>query len=96
MEQDPRECRGWSFSIRPLAAGSRGRHPFDIAIVDVHMPEMSGLELCRLIKGDPTSAKTHVILLTASGQRGDSMLAKEVGAAAYLIKPICERHLALS
>lgn len=68
--------------------------PFDIAIVDVHMPEMSGLELCRLIKEDPTIAKTHVILLTASGQRGDSMLAKEVGAAAYLTKPIRERHLA--
>lgn len=68
--------------------------PFDIAIVDVNMPEMSGLELCRLIKGDPTIAKTHVILLTASGQRGDSMLAKEVGAAAYLTKPIRERHLA--
>ncbi len=68
--------------------------PFDIAIVDVHMPEMSGLELCRLMKEDPTIAKTHVILLTASGQRGDSMLAKEVGAAAYLTKPIRERHLA--
>ncbi len=68
--------------------------PFDIAIVDVHMPEMSGLELCRLIKDDPAISKTHVILLTASGQRGDSILAKEVGAAAYLTKPIRERHLA--
>ena len=68
--------------------------PFDIAIVDVHMPDMSGLELCRLIKEDPQIRHTHVILLTASGQRGDSVLAKEVGAAAYLTKPIRERHLA--
>ena len=68
--------------------------PFDIALVDVHMPDMSGLELCHLIKDDPTISKTHVILLTASGQRGDSLTAKEAGAAAYLTKPIRERHLA--
>ena len=67
--------------------------PFDIAIVDVHMPEMNGLELCRLIKEDPQIRHTRVILLTASGQRGDSLLTRG-GAAAYLTKPIRERHLA--
>lgn len=68
--------------------------PFDLAIVDMNMPEMNGVELCRLIKEDPAIRKTHVIMLTASGQRGDSLAAQEAGAAAYLTKPIRERHLA--
>lgn len=68
--------------------------PFDVAIIDMYMPEMSGLELCRLIKQDPALRKTHLIMLTASGQRGDSLAAQEAGAAAYLTKPIRERHLA--
>lgn len=68
--------------------------PFDLAIIDVHMPEMDGLQLCRLIKQDPAIQHTQLILLTACGQRGDSAAAKEVGAAAYLTKPIRERHLA--
>ena len=79
--------------IRDSFQSAHLRH-VDSANVDVHMPEMSGLELCRLIKEDPAIAKTHVILRTASGQRGNSMLAKEAGAAAYLTKPIRERHLA--
>ena len=68
--------------------------PFDLAIIDMYMPEMNGLELCRLIKQDPAICKTHLIMLTASGQRGDSLAAQEAGAAAYLTKPIRERHLA--
>lgn len=68
--------------------------PFDLAIIDMRMPGMDGLELCRLIKSDSTIHQTHLILLTAAGQRGDSLAAKEVGAAAYLTKPIRERHLA--
>jgi PAS domain S-box-containing protein len=68
--------------------------PFDLAIIDMRMPGMDGLELCRLIKSDSTIQQTHLILLTAAGQRGDSLAAKEAGAAAYLTKPIRERHLA--
>jgi PAS domain S-box-containing protein len=68
--------------------------PFDLAIIDMYLPDMTGLELCRLIKEDPAIRNTHLIMLTASGQRGDSLAAKEAGAAAYLTKPIRERHLA--
>lgn len=77
-----------------LRKASQDGTPFDLAIIDVHMPEMNGLELCRLIKEDPMISGTHLILLTAAGQRGDSLAAKEAGAAAYLTKPIRERHLA--
>ncbi|HND02669.1 MAG TPA: response regulator, partial [Nitrospira sp.] len=77
-----------------LRRGVEEGTPFDVAIIDMYMPEMNGLELCRLIKQDPALRKTHLIMLTASGQRGDSLAAQEAGAAAYLTKPIRERHLA--
>ena len=77
-----------------LRRGMEEGTPFDVAIIDMYMPEMNGLELCRLIKQDPALRKTHLIMLTASGQRGDSLAAQEAGAAAYLTKPIRERHLA--
>ena len=77
-----------------LRRGVEEGTPFDVAIIDMYMPEMNGLELCRLIKADPAICKTHLIMLTASGQRGDSLAAQEAGAAAYLTKPIRERHLA--
>ena len=68
--------------------------PFDLAIIDMHMPDIGGLQLCRLIKEDPAIRATHLIVLTAFGQRGDSIAAKEAGASAYLPKPVRERQLA--
>lgn len=68
--------------------------PFDLAIIDMHMPDIGGLQLCRLIKEDPSIRSTQLIVLTAFGQRGDSIAAKEAGASAYLPKPVRERQLA--
>jgi PAS domain S-box-containing protein len=68
------------------AAGRRA--PFDLAIVDMQMPGMDGLELARRIKSDPTISATHLVLLTSVGQRGDAKAAQHAGIAAYLTKPI--------
>jgi len=64
------------------------RNPFDIAIVDMQMPEMDGADLGRNIKGDPALADTILIMLTSVGQYGDAAKAKELGFAAYLSKPV--------
>ena len=62
--------------------------PFDIAILDYHMPEMDGLELAKQIKATPQLASLPLILLTSGGSRGESAQAKEAGFSAYLRKPI--------
>lgn len=62
--------------------------PFDLAIVDMQMPGMDGLELARRITAEPSFHSTRMILLTSLGRRGDGKAAKEAGIAAYLIKPI--------
>ncbi len=65
----------------------------DLAIMDMQMPGMDGLELARTIQADPALAPTQLVLLTSQGQRGDAREAQAAGYAAYLIKPVREAHL---
>ena len=64
-----------------------------LAIIDMQMPGMDGLELARAIKADPVLAPTRLILLTSQGQRGDAQAAQTAGYAAYLTKPVHESRL---
>ncbi|WP_447969398.1 response regulator [Nitrospira sp. M1] len=73
-------------------AAERGR-PFDLAILDMLMPEMDGLELARTIKGDPALASMPLVLLTSLGRRGDATAARQAGFAGYLTKPIRKAQL---
>ncbi len=67
--------------------------PYSIAILDMEMPEMDGLDLARAIKADPALASIQLVLLTSLGRRGDAGQAQEAGFAAYLTKPIRKGHL---
>ncbi len=62
--------------------------PFDIAIIDLQMPEMDGEVLGQKIKQDPVLQQTTLILMTSTGMRGESRRFKEVGFAGYLTKPV--------
>jgi PAS domain S-box-containing protein len=64
------------------------RTPFDLAILDLHMPGMNGLELAQQIKSDQAIRATRLVLLTSGGQRGDAQAAQEAGLDAYLTRPI--------
>ncbi len=61
---------------------------FDVALLDLQMPGMDGLELAHRIKSEPAISATRLVLLTSVGQRGDAKLAQNAGIAAYLTKPI--------
>jgi two-component system, sensor histidine kinase and response regulator len=71
--------------------------PFDLALLDVQMPDMDGFTLAREILENSASAAMPILLLTSSGQRGDGARCREMGIAAYLMKPIMsvELHRAL-
>ena len=62
--------------------------PFKFAIVDMHLPAMSGETLGRRIKESADLKETVLVMLTAMGHRGDAARMKEAGYAAYLTKPI--------
>ncbi len=73
-------------------AAAEGR-PYDLAVLDLMMPEMDGFELARAIKNETTIAATVLVLLTSYGQRGDGAAAREAGIAAYLSKPVRQAQL---
>jgi len=64
------------------------KDPYEIAILDMQMPEMDGETLGRKIKQDPDLKNTILVLLTSMGKRGDAKRIEEIGFAAYLTKPV--------
>lgn len=60
----------------------------DVVLLDLMMPgHLNGLDVCRHIKADPTTAHTKVIMLTARGKAGDKEAGLAAGADDYLMKP---------
>jgi two-component system alkaline phosphatase synthesis response regulator PhoP len=59
----------------------------DLIILDIMMPGLSGFEICERVKSDPELSKTHVIILTAKGQKADRQRSFEVGANEFILKP---------
>jgi two-component system alkaline phosphatase synthesis response regulator PhoP len=64
------------------------RDSFDLFILDVNMPGVNGIELCKRIRENPKTQDTPVIFLTAKGLVGDMMDGKEAGSDLYLVKPV--------
>lgn len=62
-------------------------HQPELVLLDVMMPLMSGLDVCKEIRKDPALEKTTVIMLTAKGQANDKDHGMTAGADLYLTKP---------
>ena len=80
-------------ALEKLRAAAERQEPFDVAILDLMMPEMDGFELARRIKADATVSKTHLVLLPSYGKRGHGQLARDLEIAAYLQKPVRQSQL---
>lgn len=73
-------------------AASAG-NAFDVALLDVQMPEMDGIMLARAIRADPAIAGTRLIVLTSLGQALTPAEMQEIGLDAYLVKPVKKSRL---
>jgi len=67
--------------------------PYSIAILDMHMPEIDGLQLCQQIQKDPQLAQTKLIMASSQAQRGDAHKMKDAGFQGYITKPIQQSEL---
>jgi len=70
-----------------------GEHSPQLVILDVMLPKISGLEVCRRIKDNPDLHSTTVILLTAKGQQFDRQTGLAMGADCYVTKPFRPKDL---
>ena len=69
--------------LSKLAAGK-----FDIILTDINMPIMDGLKLVKRVRTDPTHKDTPIIVITTEGSQEDRQRAMQLGANAYITKPI--------
>jgi len=69
------------------------QEPVDVAILDVMLPGMSGLEVCRLLRADRTTAMLPIIMVTARAEETDRIMGLEIGADDYISKPFSPNEL---
>jgi two-component system cell cycle response regulator len=80
------------FSVTTAPNGIEGlelmhSRKFDLLFLDIDMPNLSGLQVCRMLRNDPTFRAFPIIMLTARDKKKDEFWGLETGADAYLTKP---------
>jgi signal transduction histidine kinase len=86
------------FTVREAANGTQAlqlaREQPDIVILDVNMPDIDGMEVCRRLKADPATASLMILQVSASAiASADRALAMETGADGFLVHPVEPREL---
>lgn len=66
---------------------------YDLLILDLMLPGIQGMELCRILRNDSKTARLPIIMLTAKGEEVDRILGLEMGADDYMTKPFSPREL---
>jgi len=67
----------------------------DFIILDLMLPKMSGLEVCRILKSDTATAQMPILMLTAKAEEVDRIVGLEFGADDYVTKPFSPREIVL-
>lgn len=73
---------------------AREKRP-DLILLDLMLPGMPGTEVCKVLKADPATKNTQVVMLTAKGEEIDRVVGFELGADDYVVKPFSVRELLL-
>jgi DNA-binding response OmpR family regulator len=86
------KLKGEGFNVVTAGDGEEGldklraEHP-DLIVLDIMLPKLDGLSLCRMVRRDPTTAHIPIIMLTARGTEVDRIVGLESGADDYVTKP---------
>ena len=65
----------------------------DLAVLDIMLPGIDGLEICRILKNKSTTSSVPIIMLTAKASEADVVVGLELGADDYIVKPFSPREL---
>jgi len=77
------------------AISAVGQHRPDLVLLDLMLPDVSGVEICRRLKGDATTKDVPIVMVTAKGDEVDRVVGFELGADDYVVKPYSLRELLL-
>src|SRR5664279_1370240 len=86
------KLRGEGFAVSTAMDGEEGlqkvrdEHP-DLIVLDIMLPRLDGLSLCRMVRRDPETSHIPIIMLTARGTEVDKIVGLESGADDYVVKP---------
>jgi DNA-binding response OmpR family regulator len=84
--------------VRVARTGEEGleqvRRGADLILLDLNLPGMDGLEVCRMIRRQQTTAHLPIIMVTARAEEVDRVLGLEMGADDYVVKPFSLKELA--
>ena len=86
------------FSCVPVSTGPEalelaGRRPFDLIVLDLMLPGLDGLSICRAVRTDTLNRDVPILMLTARRDEADKVLGLDSGADDYLTKPFGVREL---
>lgn len=77
--------------VQGLQLAKSGR--YDLILLDLMLPGISGLEICRALRNDPSHIDTPIIMVTAKGSESDVVAGLELGADDYVVKPFSPKLL---
>lgn len=88
--------QGWNTHV--VGAGDEAlafakREPVDLVVLDVMLPGLSGLEVCRALRNDTATEAIPIIMVTARAEETDRILGLDIGADDYLAKPFSPNEL---
>jgi CheY-like chemotaxis protein len=93
MDMEPVSAPTGAQAIDMLLSAHAAGNPFDLAILDVHMPIMDGFEVARRIREDERFDDLVLLTITSAGRPGDGALCKQLRISSYLLKPITPTEL---
>jgi DNA-binding response OmpR family regulator len=85
------EVKGFERGREGLEAVRRG--PVDLVLIDIMLPDLDGLEICKLLRADENLKRLPIIFLTAKAEEFDRILGLELGADDYIVKPFSPREV---
>ena len=92
-EMRPTAVPGGEEALAQLHAAYQAGQPYPLIVMDMHMPSMDGFTLIERIRELPELSAATIMMLTSAGHLGDAARCKELGVAAYLLKPIRQSEL---
>ncbi len=86
------------FSVAAVGEGASGlaqirKSPPNLLLLDLMLPKLSGLEICKAVRREPSLNRLPILMLTARGEESDRVVGLELGADDYVTKPFSPREL---